>query len=47
MQAIRAAWDHAAQSVAIEEEDDERVDAVYAAQAARAQASRRPALATA
>lgn len=46
MQAIRAAWDHAAQSVRIEQEDEEAVDAGYAAQAA-AHAQRQPAYAAA
>ncbi len=46
MQAIRAAWEHAAESVR-EDDELERADANYAAQAAAHQASRRPAFATA
>lgn len=41
LQAIRAAWDHAAQAPVVEEEDEELVDAGYAAQAAAQQRQQR------
>jgi len=48
LQAIRAAWDHAAQGSAVEEEDEELVDAGYAANAAaQARPARERAWATA
>lgn len=48
LQAIRAAWDHAARSPAVEEDEEETVDAGYAARAsAHGRARQRPAYATA